>query len=75
MTAETTTPKKEATFIAVLRPHRIGDVPEGGVVMAEDQVIHIPLSDGKLEVVVDEKLRAEKMNKNGEVVAAFGRVF
>jgi hypothetical protein len=75
VTAETRTPKKEATFIAVLRPHRIGDVPEGGVVMAEDQVIHIPLSDGKLEVVVDEKLRAGKMNKNGEVVAAFGRVF
>jgi len=73
VTAETTVPEKEVTFIAVLRPYRAGDVPEGEPVMTDDQHIAIPLADGELKVLVDEKLRAERMDKGGNVIHAFGR--
>ena len=72
VTAETTTPEKEVAFVAVLRPHRVGEKPEGFVVMDGD-VITVPLSDGTLKVTLDEKPFAERMDKDGNVTTAFGR--
>ena len=74
MTVETTEPEEEVMFVAVLRPHRKGELPEGEPVMVGDEIT-IPLADGTLKVTVDSKLRAERLNQTGEVTEAFGRVF
>ena len=42
VTAETTIPQEEATFIAVLRPHRTGDVPEGDPGLMDDGTLIVP---------------------------------
>ena len=52
VTAETTIPQEEATFIAVLRPHRTGDVPEGDPVLMDDGTLMVPLPNGELKVWV-----------------------
>ena len=72
MTAETTIPREEATFIAVLRPHRTGDVPKGDPVLMGDGTIVVPLPNGELKVCVGDTLRAEKRDQNGAVVAIHG---
>ena len=69
VTAETTMPREDATFIAVLRPHRAGDVPEGDPVLMDDETIVVPLPNGELKVWVGETLRAEKRDQSGGVVA------
>ena len=70
VTAETTIPREEATFIAVLRPHRTGDVPKGDPVLMDDgNSIVVPLPNGELKVWMGETLRAEKRDQNGAVVA------
>ena len=69
VTAETTMPREEATFIAVLRPHRAGDVPEGDPVLMDDETLMVPLPNGELKVWVGETLRAEKSDQSGGVVA------
>ena len=65
VTAETTIPQEEAAFIAVLRPHRAGDVPEGDPVLMDDETLMIPLPDGELKVWVGETLHAEKRDQSG----------
>ncbi len=72
VTAETTIPREEATFIAVLRPHRTGDVPKGDPVLVDDGTIVVPLPNGELKVCVGDTLRAEKKDQNGAVVAIHG---
>ena len=72
VTVETTTPAKEVSFVAVLRPHRAGETLDGAVVM-DDGVFTVPLADGALKVTLDEKPCAERMDKDGNVTAAFGR--
>ncbi len=67
--AETTISGKEATFIAVLRPHKAGDVPEGDPVLMDDEILIVPLPNGELKVWVGGTLRAEKRDQNGAVVA------
>ena len=69
VTAETTIPCEEATFIAVLRPHRTGDVPKGDPVLVDDETIVVPLPNGELKVWMGETLRAEKRDQSGAVVA------
>ena len=69
VTAETTIPREEATFIAVLRPHRTGAVPKGDPVLMDDGTLMVPLPDGELKVWVGETLRAEKRDQKGVVVA------
>ena len=69
VTAETAIPREEATFIAVLRPHRTGDVPKGDPVLMDDGTIVVPLSNGELMVWIGETLRAEERDQNGVVVA------
>ena len=72
VTAETTISRGEATFIAVLRPHRAGDMPKGDPVLMGDGTIVVPLPNGELKVCVGETLRAEKKDQNGAVVAIHG---
>ena len=69
VTAETAIPREEATFIAVLRPHKVGNVPEGDPVLMGDGTIVVPLSNGELMVWIGETLRAEERDQNGVVVA------
>ena len=69
VTAETTMPQEETTFIAILRPHRAGDVPEGDPVLMDEGTLMVPLPDGELKVWVGETLRAEKRGQDGAVVA------
>ncbi len=69
VTAETAIPREEATFIAVLRPHKAGDVPEGDPGVVDDGTIVVPLPNGELKVWMGETLRAEKRDQNGVVVA------
>ena len=68
VTAETVIPREEATFIAVLRPHRKGDMPEGDPILMNDGILMVPLPDGELKVWVGETLRAEKRDQNGVVI-------
>ncbi len=72
VTAETTIPREEATFIAVLRPHRAGDMPKGDPVLMGDGTIVVPLPNGELKVCLGETLRAKKKDQNGAVVAIHG---
>lgn len=72
VTAATTISREEATFIAVLRPHRTGDVPKGDPVLMGDGTIVVPLPNGELKVWMGETLQAEKKNQNGAVVAVHG---
>lgn len=72
VTAETTIPCEETTFIAVLRPHRTGNVPEGDPIWMDDGILMVPLPNGELKVWVGETLRAEKKDQNGAVVAIHG---
>ena len=72
VTAETVVPCEEATFIAVLRLHRTGDVPKGDPVLMGDGTIVVPLPNGELKVCVGDTLRAEKKDQNGAVVAIHG---
>ena len=69
VTAETVIPREDAAFIAVLRPHRAGYVPEGDPVLMDDETLMVPLPDGELKVWVGDTLRAEKRDQNGAVVA------
>ena len=68
VTAETTIPGEDATFIAVLRPHRAGDVPEGDPVLMGDGTLMVPLPNGELKVWMGETLHAEKRDQNGVVI-------
>ena len=68
VTAETVIPREKATFIAVLRPHRTGDVPEGDPILMNDGILMVPLPDGELKVWMGETLRAEKKDQNGVVI-------
>ena len=72
MTAETVIPREDAAFIAVLRPHRTGDAPEGDPVLMDDGTLMVPLSNGELKVWVGDTLRAEKRDQNGVLVATSG---
>ena len=72
VTAETIVPCEEATFIAVLRPHRTGDVPKGDPVLMGDGILMVPLPNGELKVWMGDTLRAKKRDQNGAVVAIHG---
>lgn len=69
VTAETVKPQEEAAFIAVLRPHRAGDMPAGDPVLMDDETLMVPLPNGELKVWMGETLRAEKRDQDGAVVA------
>ena len=65
LTATTPTRQKEATFIAVLRPHKAGDAPKGDPELRDDGLITVPLPNGELEVWTSNPLRAERRDQNG----------
>jgi hypothetical protein len=73
-----TKPAQEQTFVAVIRPHRAGDMPSGEVVceqVGNDFAVTVPVKGSTLHVQLSDngQAQATRFDTNGQKMASFER--